>query len=153
MSNATILRTSWVYSVYGNNFVKTMLRLMSERSELSVVADQTGSPTWTDGLARLCWEVALRSDCAGTYHYSDVGQCSWYEFAVAIFEEALDLGLLTRDVVVKPIATTDYPTAATRPAFSVLDTGSCLREFGRPTVHWRDQLRNMLKICKEQSDA
>ena len=145
---ALILRTGWVYSRYGSNFVKTMLRLMSERDELAVVADQVGTPTWAHGLAEAVWACAVRPQLRGLYHWSDAGVCSWYDFAVAICEEALALGLLARPVNIRPIAAIEYPTPACRPAYSVLDKTDSWRDFALAGVHWRQQLRAMLEDYK-----
>jgi dTDP-4-dehydrorhamnose reductase len=150
---ALILRTGWVYSKFGNNFVKTMLRLMNEREELAVVTDQVGTPTWAHGLARALWAAAAKRELHGIYHWSDAGVCSWYDFAVAIHEEALALGLLTKAVQIRPIPTSEYPTAARRPAYSVLDKSSSWRDFAVEGVHWRQQLRAMLVDFKEQADG
>lgn len=148
-----ILRTGWVYSSFGGNFVKTMLRLMGEREELSVVTDQVGTPTWAHGLAQAVWAAAARPRLSGIYHWSDAGVCSWYDFAVAICEEALALGLLSRPVKVRPIPTSEYPTPARRPAYSVLDKSKSWRDFALEGVHWRAQLRAMLADFKELADA
>jgi len=145
---ALILRTGWVYSSYGGNFVKTMLRLMSERDELAVVADQVGTPTWAHGLAEAVWACSVRPQLRGLYHWSDAGVCSWYDFAVAIGEEALALGLLARPVNIRPIAAIEYPTPACRPAYSVLDKTNSWRDFAIAGVHWRQQLRAMLEDYK-----
>ena len=145
---ALILRTGWVYSRYGGNFVKTMLRLMSERDELAVVADQVGTPTWAHGLAEAVWACSVRPHLSGIYHWSDAGVCSWYDFAVAICEEALALGLLARPVNIRPIAAIEYPTPACRPAYSVLDKTNSWRDFAIAGVHWRQQLRAMLEDYK-----
>ena len=145
---ALILRTGWVYSRYGGNFVKTMLRLMSERDELAVVADQVGTPTWAHGLAEAVWACSVRPQLRGLYHWSDAGVCSWYDFAVAICEEALALGLLARPVNIRPIAAIEYPTPACRPAYSVLDKTDSWRDFALAGVHWRQQLRAMLEDYK-----
>jgi len=153
LPEALLLRTGWVYSSFGGNFVKTMLRLMREREELAVVADQVGTPTWAQGLARAVWAVAARPALCGIYHWSDAGVCSWYDFAVAIGEEALVLGLLERPVKVRPIAATQYPTPARRPAYSVLDKADTWRDFGLEGVHWREQLRAMLADFKELTDG
>ncbi|HEY4210566.1 MAG TPA: dTDP-4-dehydrorhamnose reductase [Steroidobacteraceae bacterium] len=142
-----IVRTAWVHSPIGSNFVLTMLRLMSERSELRVVADQIGTPTAVTGLAAALWTLALRTT-RGICHYTDSGVASWYDFAVAIQEEALQLGLLRRSVSVRPITTADYPTPARRPRFSVLDNRSSWDVLGSPAVHWRDGLRQTLKERK-----
>jgi dTDP-4-dehydrorhamnose reductase len=140
-----ILRTAWVYASSGRNFVLTMLRLMREREQLRVVSDQIGAPTWASGLARAVWGLIDADAVAGIYHWTDLGVASWYDFAVAIQEEALARGLLKREAPIVPIATSDYPTRAHRPAFSVLDT-SGTRALA-PTVaavHWRRNLRTML---------
>lgn len=148
-----VLRTSWVYSRFGNNFVKTMLRLMNERDELAVVADQVGTPTWARGLALAIWAALGKRELQGVYHWSDCGVCSWYDFAVAIYEGARALGLVTRQVKIRPIPTADYPTPAQRPAYSVLDKSSSWRDFAIEGVHWRQQLRAMLIDYKEHADG
>ena len=148
LPQALILRTGWVYSRYGSNFVKTMLRLMSERDDLAVVADQVGTPTWAHGLAEAVWASAARPQLSGIYHWSDAGVCSWYDFAVAICEEALALGLLARAVKIRPITALEYPTPAHRPAYSVLDKTNSWRDFALAGVHWRQQLRAMLEDYK-----
>ncbi len=146
--SALVLRTGWVYSRHRGNFVLTMLRLMAERDELGVVADQVGTPTWARGLALALWRFTGHSGLAGIYHWSDAGVCSWYDFAVAIAEEALALGLLPRVPKILPIATADYPTAARRPACSVLDKQDTWRDLALEGVHWRRQLRMMLQDLK-----
>ncbi|MDG2047627.1 MAG: dTDP-4-dehydrorhamnose reductase [Halioglobus sp.] len=148
LPQAVILRTGWVYSSYGSNFVKTMLRLMQEKDDLAVVADQIGTPTWAQGLAEAVWGFAARPQLSGIYHWSDVGVCSWYDFAVAVCEEALALGLLVRPVNIRPILATEYPTPAPRPAYSVLDKTSSWRDLAVAGVHWRQQLRAMLEDYK-----
>ena len=142
--SAVIVRTAWVYSAHGNNFVKTMLRLMRERDRVTVVADQVGTPTWARLLAGALWDVALRTDVGGVLHWTDLGVASWYDFAVAIQEEALARGLLARAVPVEPIRTEDYPTPARRPAYSVLDKSEALAVLAAPRLHWRAALRAML---------
>ncbi len=149
LPEALIVRTSWVYSRFGTNFVKTMLRLMSERDELGVVCDQIGTPTWARGLARALWAAATKPHLQGVYHWSDTGVCSWYDFAQAIYEEGMAIGLLSRAVAVTPIPGSSYPTAAHRPAYSVLDTTSSQREFKQLGVAWREQLHAMLLDMKE----
>jgi len=145
-----ILRTSWIYSVHGNNFVRTMLRLMGERDELRVVNDQIGTPTWSRNLARVIWELLEKRAPAGTYHWSDVGAISWYDFACAIYEEGRALGLVEREVAIRPIATAEYPTPAKRPAYSVLDTSGTEAVVGHPPRAWREALREMLEELKSQ---
>lgn len=142
--DAIIVRTSWVYAAGGANFVRTMLRLMRERDSLRVVADQIGSPTWATGLAKALWELAAK-DQPGIFHHRDAGVASWYDFAVAIAEEGRELGLLDRVPEIIPIATSDYPTPAKRPSFSVLDVSATRSALGDDHVHWRTNLKIMLK--------
>lgn len=145
--NALIVRTGWVYAPKGHNFVRTMLRLMAERDEVRVVADQVGTPTYAPDLACALWNFAAKQ-ARGVYHYSDAGVASWYDFAVAIHEEALAIGLLKRAARITPIATTDYPTPAKRPAFSVLDKSKAWAALGAISPHWRSNLRLMLKAAQ-----
>lgn len=140
-----IIRTAWVYSSHGGNFVKTMLRLMAEKPSLSVVTDQVGSPTWARGLAQTLLAYSqLAAMPTGIAHYTDSGVASWYDFAVAIQEEALAIGLLKMPVPVTPIPASSYPTPAQRPTFSVLNKASTISVFGA-APHWRVQLRAMLR--------
>jgi dTDP-4-dehydrorhamnose reductase len=143
--SAVVVRTAWVYSAHGSNFVKTMLRAMRTRDELRVVADQVGSPTWARGLARAIWTATLRPEVRGILHWTDAGVASWYDFAVAIQEEALTAGLLAREVTIRPIRTEGYPTPATRPAYSVLDKEDTWRTLALTPPHWRVALRQMLE--------
>ena len=149
LPSALIQRTCWVYSAFANNFVKTMMRLMGYREELTVVDDQVGTTTWAHGLAQACWAAVARPALNGIYHWSDAGVCSWYDFAVAICEEAVAQGLLQRPAHVLPIPAADYPTPAQRPAYSVLDKSASWRDFELEGVHWRTQLRAMLADYKE----
>lgn len=137
------IRTSWLYSSHGANFVKTMLRLMNERDEIGVVADQIGSPTWARSLARAVWRAAERR-LEGVLHWSDAGVASWYDLAVATLEEGRAAGLVTGNPRIRPIATADYPTPAARPTYSVLDTAGSRERFGLDAEHWRGGLRDML---------
>lgn len=139
-----LIRTAWVYEAGGANFVRTMIRLMNEREELGVVADQIGAPTWATGLAHTIWGLVDKG-ASGTFHHSDAGVASWYDFAVAIAEEAHALGLIARIPAIRPIATSDYPTPASRPAFSLLDCSATRAALGQEAVHWRTNLRLMLK--------
>jgi dTDP-4-dehydrorhamnose reductase len=143
--DGVVLRTAWVYDSVGRNFALTMLRLMRERDQVRVVGDQIGTPTWATGIAQAVWGLIDAAAPAGVYHWTDLGVASWYDFAVAIQDEALERGLLSRAVPVVPIGTADYPTPAKRPAFSVLDT-SATRALLRttPARHWRHNLRIML---------
>lgn len=140
--DALILRTAWVYGPVGANFLATMLRLMASRPELGVVADQIGTPTSTLTLAGALWSLALK-EARGIWHVTDSGAASWYDFAVAIAEEAVAAGLLAQAPPVKPIATSDYPTPARRPAFSVLDKTATVGLLGA-APHWRVALRAVL---------
>ena len=142
--DAIVLRTAWVYASTGRNFALTMLRLMRERDEVRVVADQIGTPSWTTGIAQAIWGLIDSAAAAGMYHWTDLGIATWYDFAVAIQEEALPRGLLSRAVPVIPISTADYPTPATRPAFSVLNTEATRALVKAPARHWRHNLRMML---------
>lgn len=146
---ALIVRTGWVYSAFGGNFVKTMLRLMGAHETLTVVADQIGTPTWANGLAQAIWAAARCETLTGIYHWSDAGVCSWYDFAVAIFEEATAMGLLSRQVHVRPIPAEQYPTPARRPSYSVLSKEKTWEDLQLEGVHWRVQLRAMLKHYEE----
>jgi dTDP-4-dehydrorhamnose reductase len=139
-----VLRTAWVYAAQGNNFVRTMLRVMAAKGAVRVVADQIGTPTAAHSLAEVIWALAARPDVSGTYHWTDAGVASWYDFAVAIAEESAVIGLLPAGVRVDAIATEDYPTPAKRPSYSVLDKRSLLAKLGVPARHWRSNLRTVL---------
>jgi dTDP-4-dehydrorhamnose reductase len=121
-----------------------MLRLMRAKEEIRVVSDQIGTPTWAAGVARTIWGLIEVSAASGVYHWTDLGVASWYDFAVAIQEEALARGLLVRPVTIVPISTEDYPTPARRPAFSVLNTESTRALVKFTASHWRCNLRMML---------
>ena len=149
-----ILRTAWVYSAYGKgNFVKTMLRLGSERLEIRVVADQVGTPTWARDLAEAIAAIALIEPESGTtiYHFTNSGVASWYDFAVAIFEEAEAIGFPLKVQQVVPITTSEYPTPAQRPAYSVLGNQKITAILGTYPPHWRTSLRRMLSQLFEVS--
>jgi len=145
-----IVRTGWLYSRYQPNFVTTMLRLMKEKRDLRVVVDQLGTPTSTHSLARLLATVATSDVDSGVYHWSDAGVASWYDFAVAVQEEALATGLLENAVSIEPIASSDYPTPAARPAFSVLDKTLAYQHFNQRPVHWRQELRRVIAELAER---
>jgi dTDP-4-dehydrorhamnose reductase len=140
---AAIVRTAWVYAAEGNNFVRTMLRVMNANGAVRVVADQVGTPTAADSLAQTLWKIASDPRITGIHHWTDAGVASWYDFAVAIAEEGAALGLVPPTVTVTPIATADYPTPAHRPTYSVLDKTS-LAAHGMVPAHWRRQLRAVL---------
>ena len=143
-SDSLIVRTSWLYSEYGQNFVDTMLGLMRQRDSLQVVDDQIGTPTSARSLAQAIWQLAVTTE-VGILHYSDSGVASWYDFAVAIMEEALVQGLLNKPISIVPVSSADYPTAALRPQFSVLDKQETYKALGRRPLHWRVNLREILK--------
>lgn len=145
-----IVRTAWLYGRHGSNFAKTMLWLASERDEIRVVDDQTGCPTWTGDLADALIHMARmvtkeRSTVQwGTYHFCGAGQTSWYEFARLIISEARRNKLLSRDIRLTPIRTVDYPTPASRPAWSVLDCGKLASSFGIKPRPWEMGLKDMM---------
>ncbi len=150
-----ILRTSWVYGVHGNNFVKTMLRLARQRDALGVVSDQVGCPTQAGRIADVLLELASRYARQGTlawglYHYSGQPRCSWYEFAGEIFRQAHNLGLLARVPRLSPISTAQYPTPARRPAWSVLDCSRFETTFGLATRDWHAELAEVLAELARQ---
>ncbi len=149
-SRHIILRTSWVFGAHGNNFVKTMLRLGREREELGVVADQHGCPTSAASIARALWALAAqyREHGAlqwGVYHYGGTPACTWHEFALEIFRQAHELGLLERVLVVRAIATADYPTPATRPAWSVLNCSKLHEVHDIAQADWHEELGLVLR--------
>jgi len=142
-----IVRTSWLYSRFGRNFVLTMLSLLRDRPQVKVVTDQVGTPTWAGDLARALWRLAELDwdDIGSVLHWSDAGVASWYDFALAIQEEATERGLLADRSTLIPISTADYPVpAAPRPFYSVLDKTDTWAWLGRRSRHWREALRDML---------
>lgn len=143
LSDYLIIRTSWLYSVHGHNFVKTMLKLMATKESLNVIYDQIGTPTWASTLAQTIW-TAIEQNTTGTMHCSDQGVASWYDFAVAIQSEALTLGLLEKTIPIRPIRTESYPTPAKRPAFSLMDKALTESTLGIALPHWQTSLKNML---------
>lgn len=137
--NAVIIRTAWLYSEFGNNFVKTMLRLAESHDSVKVVADQIGTPTYAGDLAKAIHAV-IKADTwrPGIYHFTDEGVASWYDFAKAIFE------LAGKKTYVEPVPTSGYPTAAKRPLYSVLSKTKIKKTFGLTIPYWRDSLRHCL---------
>lgn len=146
--DALIVRTSWVHSATRPNFVRTMLNHMGKGAELRVVHDQIGSPSHAAGLAAAIWALAL-AGARGVHHYTDGGTASWYDFAVAIQQEALAFNLLDRPVPIAAIPTTAFPTRAARPAYSVLDKETTWAVLGQPAPHWREGLRHTLKDIRD----
>lgn len=140
--NTIIIRTSWVYSFYGNNFVKTMLRLMKDRTDINVVADQHGSPTYAADLAQAILDIikytTLHPVPAGIYHYSNEGDITWHQFAKAI-QEIAGLGC-----EVHPITTEQYPTPAKRPLYSVMDKQKTISVFDIKLKEWRSSLQQCI---------
>jgi dTDP-4-dehydrorhamnose reductase len=143
-SNSIIIRTSWVYSNYGNNFVKTMLRLGKECNELNVVADQIGTPTNAADLAKAILTILpkIKNTNVELFHYSNEGVCSWYDFAKAIFE------IQGVSIKVSPIESLKYPTPAKRPFYSVLNKSKIKESFALDLSFWRDSLNNCLQELK-----
>lgn len=141
---SVIIRTAWLYSPYGNNFVKTMMRLGTERDELSVVADQIGTPTCAADLARAILAVlTAETFVPGIYHFSDEGACSWYDFTVAIHR------LARISCRVKPIRSDEYPSRAHRPFYSVLDKSKIKQTYGITIPHWYESLSHCIEILQE----
>ncbi len=141
-----IIRTSWLYSSFGNNFVKTMIRLGKERGELGVIADQIGTPTYASDLAKAIMEIIknaedyeLDQNC-GLYHYSSEGVASWYDFAKAVFD------IKSMDVKVRPLSTLEYPTPAKRPQYSIMDKSKIKEVFNLKIPYWRDSLKMCLEL-------
>ena len=152
-AHGVVVRTSWLYSEYGTNFVKAMLKLMHSGRALRVVADQVGSPTSAHSLSVFLGTLVAEDSRPGIYHFSDGGQVSWYDFALAIQEAALEIGLLSKRSVITPVPATEYPTAATRPAYSVLEVDS--RDAGGHdrSQNWMRELREVLKRVQESTSS
>ncbi len=143
-----IIRTSWVYSTHGNNFVKTMLNLMKIKPELGIISDQIGTPTYAKGLAETCI-LAVEQSLLGIHHYTDSGVASWFDFAIAIQKLGLELGLLDKKIPIKPISTSQYPTPAKRPHYSVLDKSSLVTALPDVSLsYWQEQLQQMMLALK-----
>jgi dTDP-4-dehydrorhamnose reductase len=145
--NGIIIRTSWLYSSFGNNFVKTMIRLQKERGEINVVADQIGSPTYARDLARAILQILPQiKTCKGidVFHFANSGVASWYDFAKEIFNTS------KLNCIVKPISTAEYPTPAKRPHYSVLNTNKILNRFGVEIPAWQSSLHDCIQTMKEK---
>ena len=143
-----VVRTSWVYSSFGHNFVKTMLSLAQKRDALNVVDDQIGSPTFAGDLANALLQLCAQSDkWGGIYHYSNEGVCSWYDFAHAIF------ALTDTPMKLTPIPSSQYPTPAARPPFSVLNKGKIRETFGLSIPHWRESLAVCLELLEVETNV
>jgi dTDP-4-dehydrorhamnose reductase len=147
-----VLRTAWLYGLYGPNFVSTMLRLMKEKDSLGVVDDQFGAPTWTADLARVIVFVLENPPVrGGLYHASGEGQTTWHGFAAAIAEEARSVGLLGphQPLEIRPLSTAEYPTKAKRPRWSVLSKTRLQEELGLSFPPWHESLHNYLQILSK----
>lgn len=140
-----IVRTSWLYSEFGGNFVKTMLRIMGDKSELKVVNDQIGSPTSAHTLTQFLFELIQSETSRGIYHWTDGGEISWFDFAEEIYAQGKLVGLLANDVRISPIPSAEYPTPATRPRYSVLDRSSSLALAGFEPQSWRSALQHVVR--------
>jgi dTDP-4-dehydrorhamnose reductase len=145
--NSAVIRTSWLYSSFGNNFVKTMIRLMQEKSELGVVNDQIGCPTSANSLAKFIWKLSVLENINSIYHWSDYGVASWYDFAVAIQTIAYENKLLSTKIPIKPIPASSYPTPAARPSFSLLNSNQS--HLIEPSEHWTSKLEHCIKKLKQ----
>ena len=145
--SAVVIRTAWLYSRFGNNFVKTMRRLGAERESLNVVFDQAGTPTCAADLAAAIVAMLpqIRPGMKEVYHFSNEGVASWYDFAVAIMEES------HLACAVRPIESAEYPTRAARPAYSVLNKAKIKKDFGLSIPHWRDGLKRCVEAMKKHS--
>ncbi len=148
--SSAIIRTSWLYSEYGSNFVKTMLRLMNRRDSLGVVGDQIGSPTSTHTLTKVVFQV-IECGYMGILHWHDGGEISWYEFAMAIQQAGLRSGLLKQSIPLISLATAEYPTTASRPAYSVLDRSKALALLDWIPDSWRTELSRVVLLLAERA--
>lgn len=148
-ANTQIIRTSWLYSATGKNFVLTMLRLMDEREEIRVVADQFGSPTSTMSLAEVIWKMHATECEPGIYHWSDSGVISWYEFAKEIYRQGLEKNILKKHVDIIPISSNEYPTPAQRPEYSALNCSETEKVLGIEARAWQQSLSDVLGVIKK----
>ncbi|MGB0559172.1 MAG: dTDP-4-dehydrorhamnose reductase [Pseudohongiellaceae bacterium] len=149
-SNGVIVRTSWLYSEFCNNFVKTMTNLMSKKSELGIVSDQVGSPTSTHSLSQLLIKVIENDNFYGILHWCDGTSISWFDFAVEIQKQALTIGLLKKKIPLKPIKTEEYATSAVRPKYSVLDRTCSLEQLNVEITDWKDELKVVLSRMSDK---
>ena len=143
---AMVIRTAWLYSIYGNNFVKTMIRLGQERDSLGVIFDQIGTPTYANDLAQAIFAAINKGVVGGIYHFSDEGVCSWYDFTIAIHRLA---GIASCKV--KPLHTADYPAKAPRPHYSVLDKTKITDTFGIEIPHWEESLKRCINQLRMET--
>jgi dTDP-4-dehydrorhamnose reductase len=151
-SKSYVLRTAWLYGQYGNNFVATMLRLMKENEEVKVVNDQQGSPTWAYDLANITADIIIRTANGdilpyGIYHYTNIGNITWYKFAQEIYSQGKKIGLLKNNCTVTPCTSAEFQARVKRPAYSVLDKGKIQQAFNITIPQWNDSLGRYLEIC------
>jgi dTDP-4-dehydrorhamnose reductase len=145
-----IIRTAWLYGKYGNNFVKTMLKAMNEREIVSVVNDQTGSPTWAHDLANVIIEIIRLKDQEkknipyGIYHYTNEGEITWYDFAKEIYNKSSSLNIIEKACEIKPCTSADFPAKVKRPVYSVLDKSKIKKILGLEIPNWKDSLMRFL---------
>lgn len=143
--NVLVIRTSWVYSKHGNNFVKSMLRLMSNKESIEIITDQIGAPTWARSIADLTWKAVENPSLNGIIHYCDNGATSWFEFAKEIKKEANLLGMINNNISINPITSKEYDSLVNRPQYSVLDCSETLKSMSLDLhINWKTNLKNML---------
>jgi dTDP-4-dehydrorhamnose reductase len=142
---ATVVRTSWVHARHGNSFLRTILKVLKERGTARVVDDQLGTPTSAQSLSGVLWRVALDPAIVGIHHFTDAGVASWYDFAVAIAEDAVALGLLPESAHVVPVSTADFPMVAPRPAYGVMAKQATIAALGASPPHWRVNVRKTIE--------
>ena len=150
LDNHYIIRTSWLYGRYGSNFVTTMLRLFKEKDELGIVDDQHGSPTWTHDLAKTIYNILIKECNFGTYHFSNIGETTWYGFAQEIYNQSRRLGLTDARCKISAISTSAYPTRAKRPVYSVLSKDKIQQKMRIVIPRWENSLLNFLNSIKSQ---
>ncbi|MDG2090122.1 MAG: dTDP-4-dehydrorhamnose reductase [Gammaproteobacteria bacterium] len=143
--DSSIIRTAWLYSAQGKNFMNMMLNLMAELEELAIVNDQIGTPTSAHTLAEVVWRFVANRELKGIYHWTDQGAASWYDFAVEIKQQALAIGLLEKDISLRAISTQEYPTPAQRPKYSVLDKSDTYKAIQFQGKSWQEELNTVLR--------
>lgn len=148
-----VIRSGWLYSSHGSNFVKTMLSLYAKKEQVNVIADQVGIPTWVRGLSEAVWDIVVNKPyLKGSYHWGYTGVASWFDFSIAISEEAYALGLIDRMPQINAIRTSEYKSKVLRPRYSVLDCYGLWGVLGGQPVHWRSALREMMREYAEHSN-
>lgn len=146
-SNNLTIRISWLYGIYGENFVYTMLKLMSQKSEIKVINDQRGSPTNTADVANLVLSIVkTNSDLSGVYHYTNNGNITWFDFAKEIYRNSLELKILKEECIINSCSTSEFPTIAKRPAYSVLSKEKIKNDYNISLLDYECSLYNFLKL-------